>query len=179
MKTTMKPARTRLLKPAPFTILVDNREQAPYRFAGVATLFGYSQVRLVRTYLPTGDYSIERFRDRFAVERKSLEDLYATLGQERRRFEAEIQRLDRMTFAAIVVEADLRDIWRPALHRLKWKSCLLPKSVEGTIVAWSIRYPRVHWWTVGCRRAGEARIFGACEKFWKEHVPPQTIKLQK
>lgn len=155
------------LKLAPFTIIVDNREQAPYRFGTLPASCGVSAVQVVRAYLPTGDYSIAGHEDRFAVERKSLEDLYATLGQNRDRFEAEVQRLNQMAFAAIVIEADLGDVWRPAECRADWKSRLLPKSVEGTIVSWSIRYPRVHWWPVGSRQAGEIRVFGACEKFWK------------
>jgi len=154
-------------KLAPFTILVDSREQWPYRFDSLPASCGFSAVRVVRTFLPTGDYSVAGHEDRFAVERKSLEDLYATLGQGRSRFEAEVERLNRMEFAAILVEADLQEVWRPADRRPNWKSRLVPRSVEGTIVAWSIRYPRVHWWTVGDRRAGEVRVFGACEKFWK------------
>ena len=115
------------LKPVPFTIAIDNREQQPYSF-GLATVepLGYSSVRTITTYLPTGDYSIVGLEGRFAVERKSLEDLYATLGQGRSRFEAEFQRLNAMDFAAIVIEADLRDVWRPADARPGWKSRLRP-----------------------------------------------------
>jgi len=160
-------------RPAPFTIVVDNREQHPYRFLGMLPIFGYTSIEIVRTYLPTGDYSLVGLEGEFAIERKSLEDLFGTLGQNRRRFEAEIQRLDAMQFAAIVVEADLRQIWRPVDSRPDWRSGLFPKSVEGTITSWSIRYPHVHWWTVGDRRAGEIRVFGACQKYWK-HVCEQT-----
>lgn len=155
-------------KIAPFTVLADNREQHPYRFdPAVAAPLGFDAVRVEQTFLPTGDYSLAGCEDRFAVERKTLEDLYATLGQGRRRFEAEFERLGAMEFAAVVVEADLAEIWRPADARDGWRSRLHPKSVEGTIVSWSIRYPQVHWWTVGSRRAGEIRVLGACEKFWK------------
>ncbi len=156
------------LKPAPFTILVDNREQAPYRFAAIPRIFGYSMARVERVYLPTGDYSVAGLETRFAVERKSAEDLFGTLGQHRQRFEAEVQRLSEMDFAAIIIEADLREIWRPADYWPEWRSRLLPKSIEGTLVAWSIRYPRVHWWTVGSRYAGEIRTFGVCDKIWKQ-----------
>ena len=168
MSTTTKP---RKLKVAPFTILADNREQWPYRFAAAPRAFGYSEVRVERLFLTTGDYTISGLEDRFALERKSLEDLYATLGQNRKRFEAEVLRLNAIGehgFAAIIIEASLAEIWRPMDFRNDWKSRLWPKSVEGTIVSWSIRYPRVHWWPVGSRQAGEVRVFGACEKFWKQ-----------
>jgi len=161
-------AKPRKLKAAPFTILADNREQWPYRFATAPRAFGYSEVCVQRGYLVTGDYTISGLEDRFALERKSLEDLYATLGQNRRRFEAEVQRLNSLDFAAIIIEASLAEIWRPMDFRNDWKSRLWPKSVEGTIASWSIRYPRVHWWPVGSRSAGEIRAFGACEKFWKQ-----------
>lgn len=155
------------VKIAPFTILVDNREQCPYHFGSVPPGYGFTMAKMVTSFLPTGDYSVAGHEDRFAVERKSLEDLYSTLGQNRNRFEAEVQRLNEMDFAAIIVEADLRNLWRPSESRPDWRSRLSPASVEGTIVAWSIRYPRVHWWPVGSRRAGELRTLGACAKFWK------------
>lgn len=171
--------KTRKLKPCPFAILADNREWYPYHFDRLAGVFGYSEVRVERCYLPTGDYSIAfsslqfgldrwSMEGRFAIERKSLEDLYGTLGQNRQRFEAEVQRMNELDFAAIVIEAETRELWRPAEFRSQWRSRLWPKAVEGTLVSWSIRYPRVHWWTVGSRAAGEVRVFGACKKFWKQ-----------
>ena len=50
--------KSRKLKAAPFTILADNREQWPYRFAAAPRAFGYSEVCVQRGYLVTGDYTI-------------------------------------------------------------------------------------------------------------------------
>lgn len=185
----------------PFAVLVDHREGLPYTFADLPAKKrwkGRLFVSCETTYLRTGDYTIAGYEDRFAIERKSLEDLYATLGQDRQRFEAELERLNEMEFAAVVIEATLREIWRPDVadwewallclarylprkagrllaraqgwlerfFRREWRSKLNPRAVEGTMVSWSIRYPRVHWWCVGGRREGEVRTFEAMEQFW-------------
>lgn len=153
----------------PFTVLVDSREQAPYTFESIPATGIHQYVVPTRmTGLPSGDYSIDGCEQLIAIERKSLEDLYGTLGAGRERFEREVERLNQMQFAAIVIEADLREIWRPSEFRSQWVSQLNPRSVEGTIVAWSIRYPRVHWWPVGGRRATELRVFATLKRFWEE-----------
>jgi len=155
----------------PFTIVVDNREQLPYRFDLPATGDGRPQrVAVVRRYLPTGDYSIVGFTEEFCIERKSLEDLYSTLGQDRPRFEREFERMQRMRFAGVVVEASWLEVLDPTLARPagEWLSRLNPASVAGTIAAWSIRYPAVHWWFPGGRRRAERLVFELCEKFYKQ-----------
>ena len=160
----------------PFTILIDNREKAPYGFDNVPPArqpklaHGDQIKRLIvptRTmFLPAGDYGIEGMIQDVAVERKSLEDLYSTLGQNRERFEREIKKLNRYFVAAVIVEADLRQILRPAEFRPGWRSRLSPKSVYGTLLSWEQKYRNVHWHLVGSRRAGEMRTLHTLEKFW-------------
>ena len=157
---------------APFTIVVDSREQAPYQFSDLP-LTGRDRgkrliVPVVVRGLPAGDYSIDGLERVVAVERKSLEDLYGTLAAGRGRFEREIERLSELEFAAVVIEADVREVWRPAEFHPGWRSKLNPRSVEGTIVAWSVRYPGVHWWFMGSRRAAEVRVWGVLERVWRE-----------
>lgn len=154
----------------PFTVLVDYREQLPYSFADLppkASWRGRLYVPTERTHLVTGDYTIQGLEERFALERKSLSDAYSTISQARERFEAELERLNAMDFAAVIVEATLREFWNPAASRSDWWSHLKPRSAEGSVVAWSIRYPRVHWWHCGDRVAGEVRAFEAMEQFWR------------
>jgi ERCC4-type nuclease len=81
-----------------FRIVVDTREQAPLRFGAWPT---------VAAGLRTGDYSIEGFEDRVAVERKGLSDLFTCVGRERPRFERELVRLAAMDYGAVVLEATL------------------------------------------------------------------------
>jgi DNA excision repair protein ERCC-4 len=155
----------------PFTVAVDTREQAAYGFENLPFLGARGNIRLAvpckRRTLASGDYSLVGFEDRVAVERKSLPDLFSTLGQGRKRFEREFERLSEMEFAAIVIEADAREIWRPTEFHPGWRSRLNPRSVEGTIVAWSLRYPGVHWWAMGSRRNAEVRTFEVLEMFWR------------
>jgi len=170
----------------PFTIAVDTREQAPYTFeqmrsggGSVRNAGGPLVVRCERRTLESGDYSIVGMEGLVAIERKSLEDLYATLGSGRERFEREFERLNELAFAAVVVEADLRECWRPKEFHPNWRSRLNPRSVEGTIVAWSIRYSRVHWWMMGSRRPAEVRTFKVLEAFWREQEAKAKTKAKE
>jgi hypothetical protein len=163
----------------PFRVVVDSREQLPYEFSGMTGATGEAiVVPTVVTGLHEGDYSIEGFESGVIVERKSLEDLYGSVTRWRDRFEAELKRLDAMivchrgsdtpAFAAVVIEAGWPEIMSPGEWRPGWINRTEPRSVEGTIVAWSIRYPRVHWWACGNRRGAECRTFSILRKFWEE-----------
>lgn len=154
----------------PFVVLIDHREQLPYSFTDLppkAAWRGRLIVPTERTHLVTGDYTIAGMEERFTLERKSLSDWYRTVGQERERFEAELDRMDGLDFAAVIIESTLREAWNPRAYDPDWISRLNPRSLEGSTVAWEIRHPRVHWWHVGDRRAGEVRAFEAMEQFWK------------
>lgn len=98
-------------------IVIDRRERKPYSFANVPRRHGEpnhpQEVKTVTRTLTTGDYSIVGLEDEIAVERKSPQDLFGTLGQHRARFEREIQRLNQMRYAAVVIEADWSDLMRP------------------------------------------------------------------
>ena len=89
-------------------IAVDTREQKPYRFE-----------RFEVKTLPTGDYSIVGLEDRVAIERKTKSDAYSTIGRGRARFESELERLARLSYAAIVIESSLTDFLQaPAFSRM-------------------------------------------------------------
>lgn len=159
----------------PFTVVVDSREQLPYDFSGMTsqTTGETLVVPVLVRGLPSGDYSIDGdgMENRIAVERKSLDDLYGSVTWGRVRFEAEIARLNDLAaggFAAVVIEATWPEIVAPVEHRPGWINQTDPRSVEGTIVAWSIRYSRVHWWACGDRRGAECRTFSILSKFWDE-----------
>jgi len=148
----------------PFTIVVDTREQLPYTFDCLDVV-----VPTIVRGLHSGDYSIDDMNELIAIERKSLDDLYGSTTWGRDRFEAEIGRLDDLPgFAAVVIEADWREIVAPQDHRPGWINQTDPKSVVGTINAWSIRYPRVHWLACGSRREAEVRTFQILQAAWKE-----------
>jgi ERCC4-type nuclease len=131
-------------------VAIDTREQKPYRF-----------VRSEVKTLASGDYSIVGFEDRVAVERKTKQDAYSSLGQGRARFERELQRLARFDYAAIVIETSLPDFLRaPAFSRMN------PRAAARSMIAWSVKY-RVCVFFAGDRRHGNALTRQLLEKFWR------------
>lgn len=150
------------------TVLVDNREQHPYAFAGLVAdrrQGGGPLVVPTRTVcLATGDYSLDGYADRVAVERKSLNDLFHTLSQGRDRFERELARLNEMDVAAVMVEAE----WSAVFTDPPRFSHLEPKTVFRSVLAWCQRFPRVHWYPVPDRAFGEAATLRILERFLRE-----------
>jgi len=105
------------------SIVVDSREQEPY-------VFSQERVAMVRHALLAGDYTIAGLENRVAVERKSLDDFASTVIRSRRRFYAELRRLQGLDAACVVVEGGLGDLltgrYRGAAH---------PRSVFGAAMA--------------------------------------------
>ena len=154
----------------PFRVCIDSREKAPFSFIGIKSDAKHGNVPMViptvgRT-LRSGDYAIDGYDDLIAVERKSLEDCYQTLSHERERFERELDRLNFMQFAAVVIEASwVRILTDPPPH-----SKLSPKSVSRSIIAYMQRFPRVHWIPATDRRFAEVITFRVLERFWKDRL---------
>lgn len=72
-------------------------------------MFDPARTEVERRALPAGDYSLAGHEDRVAVERKGLDDFASTVIRSRRRFAAELRRLQNMEFACVVVEGNLSD----------------------------------------------------------------------
>lgn len=111
----------------PFVIIVDTREQQPYTFAGLAT---------VRKKLDAGDYSIEGYEDKVAVERKSYADIWGSMSVERGRFKRCVERLAELDRAAIVIECSLTKLCEQP-SRIERTT---PASVVGGLVSWAVQY---------------------------------------
>lgn len=155
----------------PFSVVRDTREQRGWQFDTLRADARQGRrplaVPVVVGTLRQGDYSVVGMEGWVAVERKSLCDLFNTLGQHRRRFEAELARLQGLTVAAVVVEAD----WRDVLASPPSRSQLNPKTVFRSVVAWTQRFPLVHWFFMPTRAAAEATCFRFLERFWLDHQP--------
>lgn len=173
----MTPAAPYLAPPiaCPFRVAIDQREKAPYHFAGLKADARHKRAPLdVSTewaHLLTGDYSIVGHEERIAIERKSLEDLYSTLGQHRERFERAHERMAELEYAAVVVEAS----WDRILNDPPWRSQLRPKTVARTAMSWSIKYG-VPWFTVDGRRLGEVWTFRLLERWWMKEQKAESEK---
>jgi hypothetical protein len=86
------------------TILVDTREQNPWRFAG-------RRVRIKPQALRVGDYAVQGRQSMLVVERKSVEDLFHTMTKGLARFGRELERArgDGVR-VAVVVEGDVHRV---------------------------------------------------------------------
>lgn len=162
--TPSKPIR---LMPTPYTIISDTREQRPYIFAMPLkrTERLSLQIQHCRGCLPSGDYSIHGHETTVAVERKSLADLFSTLGQGRRRFQNELERLSQYKISAVVVEAEWGTIFRHPPSR----SRLNPKTIFFSVLAWIHRFPQIHWMFVDGRSFGEAATALFLDRYWREN----------
>ncbi len=102
--------------------IVDTREQDPLDLAPLAT---------ITATLATGDYSVRGLERIVAVERKSLPDLLACVGRERKRFDREVQRLLAYPVRALVVEST----W-PAIEAGGWRGEVRPQAALGSLLGW-------------------------------------------
>lgn len=153
-------------------VKADTRESLPYTFEGIGWDVtdggGPGQtltVETVRGTLASGDYSLVGYEKRVAVERKSLSDLFGTLGKGRDRFERELDRLRSYEFAAVVIEASLTEIaTQPPPH-----TEMSAKAVYRSLLAWSVRYP-VKFIPCDSRRMAEITTFRLLERWLKEEL---------
>jgi hypothetical protein len=122
------------------TIATDTRERYPYRIAqqGAETM---------RIALPGGDYAVQAADGTVlaAVERKSLENLAATLSDGTLAFQ--MQRLAELPLAAVVVEARYSALYKLEHVNGSWLADHLARL--------EVRYPEVHLVFADSRRFAE------------------------
>ena len=135
-------------------VLIDSREKKAYDF-----LTQSGDIEIIRGTLAVGDYSLEGFQDKVAVERKSLADLVMCLGTERARFAREMQRAAALESFAVVVEATWQD-----LAEGRYRSGLHPASAAASVLAFMARY-RVPFFFTGNRQNGEAATAGFLRQY--------------
>ena len=130
---------------SPFTVVIDTREQRPWSFADITIAHRNRQVPIeipvVRQGLATGDYSIQGREDVLSIERKSIDDLLKTLTRCRKRFERELTRMQKLTYSAVVVEAE----WAEVMDECRQRGKPSPQSIDSTILSFTDKYPATHW----------------------------------
>lgn len=84
-------------------IIVDSREQRPY-------FFTEGRADTIVKALPAGDYSLQNYETKIAIERKSLNDFVNTVVHAQDRFARELSILRSYPRAWIIVEASMQDI---------------------------------------------------------------------
>lgn len=158
----------------PFTVIVDTREQAPWSFQNLRADSSQKYRPLVvfteRKGLESGDYTIKGYEDQFSIERKSLADAFSTFTVDRERFERELERLNKMRFAVIIVEAGFDTIIAgpERLDRSDRQRQVIGKTVFRSILAWQQRFSRVHWCLMPGRQFAEHTAFRHMQRFWED-----------
>jgi ERCC4-type nuclease len=110
------------LAPEAIVAVIDTREQLPLDLEPLQTVTGT---------LATGDYSVRGLETVVAVERKSLGDLLACVGQERERFDREVLRLLAYPTRCLVIESTWQE-----LEVGSWRSQVTPAAAVGSVLGW-------------------------------------------
>jgi len=127
------------------TVLIDYREQKPYEFP--------DNRATDEIELDVGDYTLDGFEDIFSVERKTLDDLATSLGTDRERFEAEIQRAQSLDEFIVVIEASKRSVgaYKNVSDCPNYFSDIHPNSIIGTVEKWPQKYSTLSFEWCGTR----------------------------
>jgi ERCC4-type nuclease len=146
------PVEYKPLIPSGLVLVIDTREQAPYVPGGVPS---------VRRKLDYGDYSIKGFERQASVERKSLDDFYLSIGNNRNRFKRMLERMQEAEFRGLVIEGYEDEVLSPersysSIHR---------DSVYATIVALEIKYG-LHIY-MGSRKSCESKMLNWLIYFYR------------
>ena len=107
-----------------FTIVIDTREQKPWAFDN-------SEVKTLKT----GDYSIVGYEDSIGVERKSIADFVGSIGKNRKRFSAEMERASKIKHFCVIVEGSWFDLMTG-----NYRSNILPASAVGSAIGIMARH---------------------------------------
>ena len=146
-------------------IAIDTREQLRYLFDGYESY---------RTTLATGDYSLEGYTDRLAVERKNHSDAWGCLTDGRKRFERCLERLAVMDRAAIVIEASLKDFCIPPPQVKRVNAA----TAVGSYLSWSCKYRIPVYWAES-RQWGERVTLRYLAAYYKHCAGGLAVDIER
>lgn len=197
LKATSSRSRAPLTNP--FTILIDSAEQAPFTFQGihadsdrgnceivVAEGLNLRRQCLGRHPHSLGDYSIDGYFGRVAIERKSMDDAHGTFlgwsGDQqdygrRQRFEQELANLSNVECACVVVECSLGQLLDNAPSTDNKTAVLNRKILNRSIIAWQQDYG-VPFVFCDTRRLAELYAFRFLERFYEKHRPKRQRRTK-
>jgi ERCC4-type nuclease len=119
-------------------LLIDSREQLPYVFRASENLAGTEVAGL-----KVGDYSIRGFEHMLFIERKSLNDLYGSLGSGRERFERELEKAKDIPYKFLIIEATLQEVLSGFRyhdsHGRNHRSKLSPNFILSSLISMMIK----------------------------------------
>lgn len=118
--------RPKIAIPDGFYLIQDTREQKP---------LWKSKPWIVNKGLKSGDYSIQGFEDSVSIERKSISDLYGSLGGGRKRFERELNRLLTYRWKGVIIEGLEAKVYHGGTF-----SAMHPNSVYHSLAAMETKW---------------------------------------
>ena len=149
-------------------IIIDTREQRPVLY-DKSNANGYDDLQISFETLKTGDYSVKGMSDpatckhSICIERKSLPDLFQSLGRGRKRFEKELFRMSKFDFSCIVIEGSFFNI----LNNPPEMSSMSTKAVFRSLLAFQQRYG-VHVMPCHDRAMAERVIYLTLKRFFDD-----------
>lgn len=166
------------MKQLPFTILVDSAEGQPYTFGEIRCDPPHDYMMW---HVPTqwaslgrhphglGDYSIDGYKGRVHVERKSPEDAVNTIlgwGGRRDRFKQELENLGKIEAGIVMVECSINRLFTVGSEYIQQKPQVAAKQINSSILGFMQDY-RVPWFFASSRRHAEISTFRYLKRFWK------------
>ena len=109
--------------------------------------------------LAAGDYSLANHEMEIAIERKSLSDLFSSLGVRRKSFDYEMERLICVEQKHLIVEGTFDQ----CLHPERFFSKIHPNSVMGSLI--SLAEEGIQVWLAGNHRDGNRLAKRILERF--------------
>lgn len=171
----------------PFTVLIDTAEQLAFQFAGLKCdadkqyrpLVVQTERRcLGRHPVSLGDYSLTSAAicgvGRCHVERKSLADAHSTIlgfgDGHRERFERELENLNGIDAALVIVEASFSDFLRLAPEYGRKTRVQNAKTLNRSVLSFQQDFPRVQWMFADGPRLAEQYTFRWLERWYRKQV---------
>jgi ERCC4-type nuclease len=143
-----------------FTIVVDTREQLPYKFNIVDECNG-----AISKKLECGDYSILNLEHVISIERKkSVAELYNNLGKDRGRFFNELENLRRIKYKFLVLEFSYDDIKKGCIY-----SRISPNYIISNLLKLQLEYG-INVIYAGNRVASQDIVKRILNKVWKYYI---------
>ena len=150
-------------------LAVDNREQNPWTFEDIYIGAGKDrrllEIEVVPTTIKSGDYSIVGMEHLVAIERKSKEDLFGTIGRGRDRLVRGLARLTDLKWAAVIVESE----WFDCMKNPPERSEMSVSAIDGSINAWTQRFPGVHWFWRPGRYVSSKVCYKLLQRFYEDN----------
>lgn len=117
-------------------LIIDTREQNPLQFSRCRSITEY----LVKK-LDVGDYSMEGYEDKIAIEKKTVLDLFSTLGKGHSRFKKELERAQELDYFALVIEESYNNIRTktfPNSFRTKMMGYVVTKLLHTMMIKYNV-----------------------------------------